>query len=310
MSVKVVSIVGPTAIGKTDLSIKIAKIFNAEIISGDSMQVYKDLNIGTAKVTEDEMEGIAHYMVDILDADEEFTVADFKKEVQFYIDFIRGKSKLPILVGGSGHYIQAALYDYQFLEGSRDEEYEKYLEKKIKTEGIEALYEQLKEIDPKQAKKIHPNNHRRVIRALEIYKTTGKAMSEHLEEQSSQPLYNVKIIGLDMDRDLLYKRINERVDLMIEAGLIKEVRELYESGNKDCQSMTGIGYKEFIPYFEGEMPLEDCIAILKRNTRRYAKRQLTFFRNRLSVDWYNIDEKNREDQYQKIIDDLAGFLTS
>lgn len=308
MKTKVVSIVGPTAIGKTDLSIEIAKTFHAEIISGDSMQVYKKLNIGTAKITEDEAGGITHYMIDMLEPDEEFTVADFKEKVQLFINKINRKDKLPLIVGGSGHYIQAVLYDYQFLEGSTDEQYKKQLENKIETDGIEALYEELKKIDPEQAKKIHPNNHRRVIRALEIYKTTGKPMSVHLKEQRQEPLYDMKIIGLDMDRELLYERINRRVDLMIESGLIKEVRDLYEGGYKNCQSMSGIGYKEFIPYLEGKKSLEECITDLKRNTRRFAKRQFTFFRNRLPVDWYKLTETNRKEQYKKIIEDLAGFL--
>jgi len=308
MKVKVVSIVGPTAVGKTDISIEIAKRFNAEIISGDSMQVYKDLNIGTAKITEEEMQGIPHHMIDMLNPDKNFTVADFKDHVHYFIDQIHKKDKLPIIVGGSGHYIQSVLFDYQFLENSRDEQYRRHLEQIIDTKGINQVYENLIEIDPDQARKIHPNNHRRVIRALEIYKTTGKTMSEHIKEQRKDPLYNMKIIGLDMDRKLLYERINKRVDLMIEAGLIAEVKELYKKGLKDCQSMTGIGYKEFIPYFEGTVSLEAAIETLKRNTRRYAKRQFTFFRNRLPVDWYKITNTNRKEQYQKIIENLAGFL--
>lgn len=307
MKVKVVSIVGPTAVGKTDLSIQIAKKFNAEIISGDSMQVYRRLNIGTAKITEDEKEGIPHYMIDLLEPDQPFTVAQFKEKVQHYIEKINRNNKLPLIVGGSGLYIQSVLYDYQF-ERSNDEDYRKKLESIVEKEGIERLYNKLIEIDPIQAGKIHPNNHRRVIRALEIFHTTGKRMSELIQSQKREPLYDMKIIGLDMDRQLLYQRINDRVDLMMEEGLLDEVKALYDDGLKNSQSMTGIGYKEFIPFFEGEIDLETAIETLKRNTRRFAKRQFTFFRNRLPVDWYEITENNRKEQYERIIENLAGFL--
>lgn len=309
MKVKVVSIVGPTAVGKTDLSIQLAKSFNAEIISGDSMQIYKHLNIGTAKITKEEMQGIPHYMIDLLEPHEDYTVAQFKEKVQYYIKKIHQKNKLPLIVGGSGLYIQSVLYDYQFNEQSRDEEYRKYLQNTIEKRGIESLYKKLTEIDPKQAKKIHPNNHRRVIRALEIYKTTGKPMSEHINEQRREPLYDMKLIGLDMNRKLLYERINQRIDLMIENGLLEEVKLLYDSGLKNAQSMSGIGYKEFIPYFEGKETLETAIQTLKRNTRRFAKRQFTFFKNQLPVNWYTLTETNRKQQYKRIQRDIAGFLS-
>lgn len=309
MKVKVVSIVGPTAVGKTDLSIQLAKSFNAEIISGDSMQIYKHLNIGTAKITKEEMQGIPHYMIDLLEPHEDYTVAQFKEKVQYYIKKIHQKNKLPLIVGGSGLYIQSVLYDYQFNEQSRDEEYRKYLQNTIEKRGIESLYKKLTEIDPKQAKKIHPNNHRRVIRALEIYKTTRKPMSEHINEQRREPLYDMKLIGLDMNRKLLYERINQRIDLMIENGLLEEVKLLYDSGLKNAQSMSGIGYKEFIPYFEGKETLETAIQTLKRNTRRFAKRQFTFFKNQLPVNWYTLTETNRKQQYKRIQRDIAGFLS-
>lgn len=305
---KVVSIVGPTAVGKTDVSIEIAKTFDAEIISGDSMQVYKELDIGTAKVTEEEMQGITHYMIDKITPEEDYNVAQFKEDVQFYINKIHRKGKLPLIVGGSGLYIQSVLYDYQFIDYTKDAKYRNKLKKRADEEGNEKLYKELLKVDPEQAKKIHPNNVKRVIRALEIYRTTGKPMSEHLECQSNTPIYNAKIIGLNMERKLLYERINKRVDEMIKQGLVDEVKGLYEAGLKNHQSMKGIGYKELIPVIEGRKSLESAIDTLKRNTRQFAKRQLTYFKNKLPVDWYDINENNRTEQYKKIKADLAGFL--
>ncbi|HEY4601637.1 MAG TPA: tRNA (adenosine(37)-N6)-dimethylallyltransferase MiaA [Cerasibacillus sp.] len=309
MKPKVVVIVGPTAVGKTKLSIEIAKKFNGEIISGDSMQVYRGMDIGTAKISREEMAGIPHYMLDIKDPDEAFSVADFKEHVQSYIAHIDSKSKLPILVGGSGLYIQAILYDYQFTNHKRDEAYTTKLEERIKLEGIAPVYEQLKRIDPEQAKKIHPNNHRRVIRALEIYRQTGKTMSELLRDEESQKSpYDPIIIGLEMDRPLLYERINQRVDRMLEEGLLEEVHTLYKKGYENTQAMRAIGYKEFIPYFKEEYYYTRAIELLKRNSRRYAKRQFTWFKNKMKVDWYGIRPETINKQFQIILQDLAGLL--
>lgn len=306
----VVVIVGATAVGKTKLSIEIAKKFNGEIISGDSMQVYKGMDIGTAKITKEETQEVPHYMIDIKDPDKEFSVADFQTYVQKYIDDISNNQKLPIIVGGSGLYIQGALYNYKFSEQKRDQEITNKLEKEIEDNGIDFLYNRLKEVDPDQAKKIHPNNHRRVIRALEIYEMTGKTMSAYHQTQNKDPLYNVIYIGLEMERKLLYNRINERIDIMIENGLEAEVYHLYKQGLKDCQSMKAIGYKEFIPYFEKEQSLERTIELLKRNSRRYAKRQNTWFRNKMDINWYTINPKQPETSFQIILEDLAGILQS
>lgn len=308
MKEKVVSIVGPTAVGKTELSIELAKQFNGEIISGDSMQVYKGLDIGTAKIRPEEQQGIPHYMIDIKEPDEDFSVAEFQQNIQTYIRHIHRKSKLPLIVGGSGLYIQAAMYDYQFTNEKRDEQFTKEMEKIIALEGIEPLYKRLTEVDPDQAEKIHPNNHRRIIRALEIYEITGKTMTEHHAEQSKDPLYDVKFVGLDMDRKLLYERINKRVDVMMEQGLLQEVKQLYKEGYAKCQSMRAIGYKEFIPYFEGEQSINRSIELLKRNSRRYAKRQFTWFKNRLPIQWYQLTSSNRINIQENIIKDIAGFL--
>ena len=308
MKKTVVVIVGPTAVGKTKLSIDMAKRFNGEVISGDSMQVYRGMDIGTAKITEEETMGIPHHMIDIREPDEEFSVADFKTLVQKHIDEINNKGKLPIIVGGSGLYIQGALYNYHFSDRKRNQDITEKLEKELKEKGNDYLYNRLKEIDPNQAKKIHPNNYRRVIRALEVYELTGKTMTAYHQAQNNTPLYQIIYIGLEMDRELLYNQINRRVDMMLEEGLELEVYALYKQGFKDCQSMKAIGYKEFIPYFENEQSLERSIELLKRNSRRYAKRQMTWFKNKMNVNWYKINPKQPATSFKKILQDLAGLL--
>ncbi|MUK90725.1 tRNA (adenosine(37)-N6)-dimethylallyltransferase MiaA [Ornithinibacillus sp. L9] len=308
MKNKVVAIVGPTAVGKTKLSLEVAKQFDGEIISGDSMQVYKGMDIGTAKIKKQEMQGIPHHLIDIRNPDESFSVADFKECVQTYIDEISNNNKLPIIVGGSGLYIQATLFDYNFATKKRDETITKRLEEELKRNGNEALYHRLKKIDPIQAEKIHPNNYRRVIRALEIVETTGLTMSEYHANQSNESPYDVQLIGLEMDRKTLYDRINKRVDQMVEEGIVEEVRHLYEQGYENCQSMKAIGYKEFLPYFKGEINLDQAIQILKQNSRRYAKRQYTWFKNKMDVHWYTITPETIDDKIQIISQDLAGFL--
>ncbi|KPH73322.1 MULTISPECIES: tRNA (adenosine(37)-N6)-dimethylallyltransferase MiaA [Bacillaceae] len=304
----VISIMGPTAVGKTSLSIEVAKRFNGEIISGDSMQVYKEMNIGTAKIKKTEMENIPHHMIDIREPDEEFSVADFKQHVQYYIEEISNRNKLPILVGGSGLYIQAALYNYHFSNQKRDEVLTRKLEKRIEEEGPIPLYNYLKEIDPVQAEKIHPNNFRRVIRALEIYETTGKTMTEYQKEQTLESPYHLIPIGLEMDRTELYERINHRVDKMLEEGLIREVKLLIDKGYENCQSMNAIGYKELVPYVRGEISLNEAVETLKRNSRRYAKRQYTWFKNKMNINWYDMSDLNNKEKFHIILDDIAGIL--
>ena len=308
MKETVIAIVGPTAVGKTKLSIEIAKRFNGEIISGDSMQIYKGMDIGTAKIKEDEKQGIPHYMIDIKNPDESFTVVDFQSYVQQYISEITQRKKIPILVGGSGLYIQAALFNYNFARSKRSQKITKQLEKEIEHYGIEPLYQRLIKIDPKQADKIHPNNHRRVIRALEIYETTGLTMSEYKESQMKESPYNLIFIGLEMDRKLLYERINLRVDEMIEEGLLDEVEALMQQNFDNKSSMQAIGYKEFIPYFRGEYNLERAIELLKRNSRRYAKRQYTWFKNKLEIKWYYITLETVDEDFKIIFNNLAGLL--
>lgn len=297
---KVIIIVGPTAVGKTNLSIKLAEKLESEIISGDSMQVYKGMDIGTGKVTEEEMDQIPHHMLDILTPDRPFSVADYQKYVQNKISELNQRSIIPLIVGGSGLYIQAVLYDYIFSEQKRDETRTNQLEARMETEGNLALYEELQKVDPEQAEKIHPNNKRRVIRALEVYQATEKTLSERQSEQSKTSKYDYYIIGLKMDREALYEKINKRVDSMIKNGLIEEVQHLYAQGYEHTQAMKAIGYKELIPYIKGEADLDSAVELLKRNSRRYAKRQYTWFKNQMNIHWYDITET----KYDKIVDNI------
>lgn len=308
MKETVISIVGPTAVGKSLLGIEMAKRFNGEVISGDSTQVYTGMDIGTAKVTKEEMDGITHHMIDIISPDESFSVADFQLHAKKCIDDVLRRDKLPILVGGSGLYIQAVLYNYNFSEQRRDESFTKRMEEMIKLEGPDQLYKKLKEVDPVQAAKVHPNNHRRLIRALEVYETTGMTMTEYQQQQQLESPYNPIIIGLDMDRDVLYDRINQRVNHMIDTGLIEEVKNLIDRGYEDCQSMHAIGYKEIIQHISGNQPIEYAIDDLKQNSRKYAKRQLTWFRNKMNVQWYKMEPMLIEEKIEFILKDLAGIL--
>ena len=306
---KLVVIIGPTAVGKTKLSIKLAKKFNGEIISGDSAQVFKGMDIGTAKITEDEKEGIPHYLIDCRQPSESYNVYDFKHEVKKVIDDITLRGKLPILVGGTGLYIQSVLYDYKFPETTANPEIRKELEERIDKEGNEAVYQTLVEIDPIAAKKIHPNNTKRVIRALEVYYDSGKRFSEQEHSTERTLLYDVALIGLTMDRDLLYKRINERVEMMMDQGLEEEVRDLYDKGLKDAQSMQAIGYKEFSGLIEGIKSRDEVIEEIQRNSRRFAKRQFTWFRNKMDVHWYDMTDIDNFDKIsEEISTEVAGML--
>ncbi|MGP4075174.1 tRNA (adenosine(37)-N6)-dimethylallyltransferase MiaA [Halobacillus sp. K22] len=304
----VISVVGPTAVGKSKLGVEIAKRFEGEIISGDSMQVYKSMDIGTAKVTEQEMQGVPHHLIDIKEPDESFSVAEFQRTVQHLIRTISSQGKLPVIVGGTGLYIQATLFNFNFSEEKRDEQVIKRLEKEASDYRLDSLYRRLQSVDPEQAEKVHPNNERRVLRALEVYETTGKVMSDYQKQQSDESPFHPVIIGLEMEREELYNRINRRVDQMVEEGLIAEVKRLYEKGYEHTQAMKAIGYKEFIPYFNGEYNMDRAIELLKRNSRRYAKRQYTYFRNKMNVRWYQISEQGYEEKFETILNDLAGMM--
>ena len=274
----------------------LAKAIGGEIISADSMQIYRGMDIGTAKVKPEEMDGVPHYMVDEWEADFPCSVAAFKAKVETYLEEIYAKGKIPILVGGTGFYINAILFNTQFDETEADTAYRSALEEIARVEGALKLHDKLKEVDPRGAEAIHPNNVKRVIRALEYYKETGRPISEHNEQEkekrsSNESPYDYTFFALTMERKVLYERINLRIDQMMEEGLVKEVRHFYEAGlSEDLPSMKAIGYKEFFPYFKGQLPLESCVEKLKQNTRNYAKRQLTWFRHQAEPVFIEVDQ--------------------
>lgn len=285
MNKQVIAIVGPTASGKTDLSVALAKAIDGEVINGDSMQVYRELNIGTAKIKEEEMQGVPHHYFDRLEPTASFSVAEYQRDVRTYIEEISTRGKTPIIVGGTGLYVQSVLYDFRFTDEGSDEQVRQRLEKEASEMGKEAMHQRLLAIDPQSANDIHPNNLRRVIRALEVYEVTGQTKSDIDQSRGQKKIYPSVIFGLSMPREQLYERIDLRVDLMIRDGLEEEVRALYMKGVREAQSMRGIGYKEWFPYFEGHLTKEEVIEQIKKNTRQYAKRQLTYFRNKLDVVW-------------------------
>ncbi|MFC3882302.1 tRNA (adenosine(37)-N6)-dimethylallyltransferase MiaA [Bacillus songklensis] len=305
---KLVVLIGPTAVGKTKLSIMLAKALNAEIISGDSMQIYRGMDIGTAKITKEEMEGVPHHLIDIKDPEESFSAAEFQQLVREKIKEISARGRMPMIVGGTGLYIQSVIYDYEFNEIESRSHIRERLEKEAEEQGIDILYNRLKEIDPVSAEKIHINNKRRVIRALEVYEITGKPFSEHIAAQEQVLLYDVALVGLTMDRDKLYARINERVDIMMEKGLLEEVTRLYEAGIRDTQSIQAIGYKEIYEFLENRLTLEEAIEQLKQNSRRYAKRQLTWFRNKMPVQWFDLTDSTLSEKFDEIFTYIAGKL--
>ena len=287
---KVVVIVGPTASGKTSASIEIAKRLNGEIVSADSMQIYEEMNIGTAKPTEAEMDGIKHYLIGIVKPDENFNVTMYKELAENAIDEILAKGKLPIVVGGTGLYVSSLVDAIEFSEVPEDETYRRELEEVAKTQGVDVLFDELQKVDPQAAKKIEKNNVRRVIRALEIYQTTGKTKTELDQEAIKDPKYDYHMYGISWERELLYKRIEKRVDIMMEEGLVDEVRKLNEKYTLSKTALQGIGYKEVLKYLQGECSYAEMMEKIKMETRRYAKRQLTWFRRDKRIQWYSSDE--------------------
>ena len=276
---------GPTAVGKTELSLSLAKAIDGEIISADSMQVYRHMDIGTAKIMQDQMQGIPHHLIDVLEPEEEFNVVRFQKMAKSALETIYKKGKIPIVVGGTGFYIQALLYDIDFEENSGESQIREELEQTLKDKGPLYLHAMLKEIDPDSAEVIHANNSKRVIRAIEYFKLTGELISKHNEEQKNRPAaYNSAYFVLSNDRKVLYERINTRIDMMLHEGLLAEVKALKEAGyTRDLVSMQGLGYKELLAYLDGEITLEEAVYILKRDTRHFAKRQLTWFKREQDV---------------------------
>ena len=287
-----VILTGPTAVGKTALSIALAKKINGAIISADSMQVYKHMHVGSAKITPEEMDGVRHYLVDELEPFDEFHVVKFQEYAQKYLNEIYAHGKIPIIAGGTGFYIQALLNDIDFTEQESDSAYRKELEALAEEHGNQYLHDRLKEVDPESAEAIHPNNRKRVIRALEFYQETGRKISEHnAKEQMRTSPYNFAYFVLNDERSHLYKRIDARVDKMIEDGLEAEVRRLKEMGcTKDMVAMQGIGYKEMLSYLDGSYSLEEAVYIIKRETRHFAKRQITWFKRERDVIWLNKNE--------------------
>ncbi|CUX50437.1 tRNA (adenosine(37)-N6)-dimethylallyltransferase MiaA [Clostridium sp. C105KSO13] len=297
MKKPLIILAGPTAVGKTKLSISLAKTVGGEIISADSMQVYRHMDIGSAKIQPEEMEGIVHHLVDVLEPDEEFHVVRFQQMAKAAVEEIYERGRIPILVGGTGFYIQALLYDIDFTKNESDPKYRRYLEELVQKKGPGYLHEMLKKTDAKSAESIHPHNSKRVIRALEFYNQTGKKISEHnrVERQKQSPYHFAYFVLYD-ERKRLYERIDSRVDQMLKEGLVKEVQALKDRGCiRDMVSMQGLGYKEILAYLDGETSFEEAVYRIKRDTRHFAKRQLTWFKREKDVIWMNKGDFENEE---------------
>ena len=301
---KVIVICGPTASGKTALSIELAKRINGEIVSADSMQIYTDMDIGTAKPTEEEMQGIKHYLIDVVLPSQRYSVADYKKDAKKAIKEIIDKGKNPIVVGGTGLYIDSLIYEIEYSNIEFDENYRKKLEEEVQKEGLEKLYEKAKKIDPQAIEKISKNDKKRILRILEIYNATGKnKTTQEKESRKKEPEYDYRVFALNWDRETLYNRIEKRVDIMINNGLIDEVEEILKKYKEFPTAMQGLGYKEVVKYLNGEFTKEQMIEIIKKDTRHYAKRQLTWFRKNKDTIWLN-GEYTLKDTINKILFEL------
>ncbi|MCM3783900.1 tRNA (adenosine(37)-N6)-dimethylallyltransferase MiaA [Neobacillus mesonae] len=307
---KLLVLVGPTAVGKTKMSIELAKTFHCEIISGDSMQVYRKMDIGTAKIKPEEMGGIPHHLIDIHEPDYPYSVAEFQEESRKLIKEIHDRGKLPFIVGGTGLYVESVCYNFQFSEAGSDEDFRKEQFDYAESHGSDALHRKLQEVDPESAARLHPNDVRRVVRALEIFHLTGVKQSDQLAAQNKQSPYDLCIVGLTMDRQMLYNRIEDRIDEMMEEGLVKEVASLLAQGvGSGCISMQGLGYKEIASYLRGEVPLDTAVNELKRDTRRFAKRQLSWFRHMKDIHWVDMtDTANFSANFAAIRDIIANKL--
>ncbi|WP_054955782.1 tRNA (adenosine(37)-N6)-dimethylallyltransferase MiaA [Paenibacillus dakarensis] len=305
-------LIGPTAVGKTKMSIELAKSFGCEIISGDSMQVYRGMDIGTAKISKDEMEGIPHHLIDIHEPDYPYSVAEFQEQTGRLINDITNRGHLPFIVGGTGLYIESVCYGFRFSETGADEEFREEQFKYAEEHGAEALHRKLAEVDPESAERLHPNDLRRVVRALEIFHLTGTPHSAQLAAQKKESPYHLCLVGLTMDRQMLYNRIEERIDLMLQQGLVDEVTSLMDKGYAPgLVSMQGLGYKEIVSYLQGKYSYEEAVELLKRDTRRFAKRQLSWFRHMKDIEWVDVtDSENFSASYKKIHDIIAGKLLS
>lgn len=309
MKQPLIILTGPTAVGKTALSIQLAKAVGGEIISADSMQVYRHMDIGSAKITEEEMDGVPHYLIDVLEPDEEFNVVVFQDMARAAMEKIRSHGHIPIVVGGTGFYIQALLYDIDFKENEEGRAIRTELEMLADSHGAGYLHQMLAEIDPASAEQIHANNLKRVIRAIEYFRQTGERISEHNQkEREKESPYHFLYYVVNTDRDVLYKRIDRRVDQMIENGLVREVEHLREMGcRRGMTSMQGLGYKEILDYLNGDCTLEEAVRVLKRDTRHFAKRQITWFKREREVRWLNLPEFDNDTArvLEKIIEDCT-----
>ncbi len=307
--IKIVTVVGPTASGKTSLAVKLAQIFDGEVISADSMQVYKGMDIATAKPDEKEMCGIPHHLISIISPDEEFSVSRFKEMAENKAKEISSRGKLPILAGGTGLYVDCFLNNTTFLDNTKNDEVRAFLQSRLEKEGNESLYNELLQKDPEAAEKIHPNNSLKIIRALEIFYSSGSTLTQqNVQSHENESDFESLVIGLNaLDRNVLYDRINFRVDMMIEAGLVEETKKFFETktASTACQA---IGYKELKPYLDGVLSLEEAADNLKQATRRYAKRQLTWFRRNEKIKWLNIDEYTPDELVKKAEEAVKEFL--
>lgn len=300
---KVIVICGPTASGKTALSIELAKKINGEIISSDSMQIYKDMNIGTAKPTIEEMDGIPHYLLDFVSPDTRYSVAEFQKDATEKIEEILKKGKTPIIVGGTGLYVDSLIYGIEYQDIKLDEQYRNQLENIAEQEGLDKLYAEAQKIDPEAMKKISRNDKKRIIRVLEIYKATGKTKTQQEFESRQELKYDYKVFAINMERERLYDRINRRVDIMIEQGLIEEVENLVKKYKEFPTAMQGLGYKEVVEYLENKVTKEEMIEKIKMETRRYAKRQITWFKKNKQTIWLD-GEKDKKDNIEIILENV------
>jgi tRNA dimethylallyltransferase len=307
MTNKIIAVVGPTASGKTALSIEIAKRVSGEVVSCDSMQIYRGMDIGTAKPDEDEKCGIPHHLIDIADPSQRFSVAEFVAKARECIDDCLKRGKTPVLAGGTGLYMDSILNNIEFAEFQEDPNFRTQMQRYADKNGNKALHQLLCKKDPCAAERIHPNNVRRVIRALEICKTSGKTFTQVNAESRREPVYDALVLGIETDREALYKKIDLRVDIMMQKGLLEEVRRLYKKGiGKDTTAMQAIGYKELVEFLEGKTELLDAVDKIKQESRRYAKRQMTWFRRNEAIEWIKPDSKNAlEDVLQKCYDFLG-----
>ncbi len=308
---KLILLAGPTAVGKTEASLRLAQYFDGEIISGDSMQVFRGFDIGTAKIKPTEMKGIPHHLIDVKDANDAFSAAEFKRLVDEKIADITARGRLPLLVGGTGFYLDSVIYDYDFAHAAEDKTYRAFLQKEAEQKGNDYLYQKLRDIDPQSCKKIHLHDTKRIIRALEVYHVTGQPLSSMaVGIDRTKPRYHMAYMALDMARKRLYERINERVDAMIAQGWLEEVRQLLAKGaDKNSLAMQGLGYRHLNWYLDGMYSWEKTVELIKRDTRHFAKRQLTWFRHDANIHWLSKEGLTEDEVVRRLIAEISRILS-